>query len=232
VAILTYSYQWSSSTTEPPTGSQIRGDADILTGIQKLWVRYLTTDGADAFFALMASAAGWTLWLQDKDDHTRGARYVQTGPPIDKGGYVELPVTIDVDNAPLLTQLVILGLVSPVDSSATGPAPPSLITLDALKDHLRITSTADDADLQRKLDQAEAQVFGWCSTTPRAQAVVDTWTETTVPPVVVAAILIQAGELYRFRGDDPDAPPRPSAEGDLAVGVRELLRAYHDAGIA
>ena len=79
MAILTYTYQFSTATTEPPTGSQLRLDADVLTGAQKVWVRYLTADGVDAFFALMSSKAGWTISIQDKDDHTRGGRGLVPG---------------------------------------------------------------------------------------------------------------------------------------------------------
>jgi hypothetical protein len=108
----------------------------------------------------------------------------------------------------------------------------TLVTVDQVKARLRITSTADDADLQTLVDQAEAHIVGWCSTTARAKAVADTWVDAaTAPLVVVAAILVQTGELYRFRGDEPDGPPRQAGE-ELGVQVRELLRAYHDAGIA
>jgi hypothetical protein len=107
-----------------------------------------------------------------------------------------------------------------------------LVTLAQVKARLRITSTADDPDVQSLTDQAEAQIVGWCSTTPRAKAVADTWVDAaTAPLVVVAAILVQAGELYRFRGDEPAGPPRTAGE-ELGVQVRELLRAYHDPGIA
>jgi hypothetical protein len=109
----------------------------------------------------------------------------------------------------------------------------TLVTLDQVKRRLRITSTADDLDLEDLATQAEAQILHWCSTTPRSKAIADTWIDTTtVPPVVVAAILVQTAELDRFRGDDPDGVPRPDQEGDLSVTVRELLRAYHDPGIA
>jgi hypothetical protein len=108
----------------------------------------------------------------------------------------------------------------------------TFVTLDQVKARLRITSTADDVDVQAMADQAEAQIVGWCSTTARAKAVVDTWVDaTTVPLVVVAAILVQAGELYRFRGDEVQGPPRETGE-EFGVQVRELLRAYHDPGIA
>ena len=109
----------------------------------------------------------------------------------------------------------------------------AFVTLDQVKARLRITSTAEDTDLQSLADEAEAQIVGWCSTTPRAKAIADTWIdETTVPKVVVAAILVQTAERYRFRGDDTEAVPRPDEPGDLSVTVRELLRAYHDPGIA
>ena len=106
------------------------------------------------------------------------------------------------------------------------------VTLDQVKRRLRVTTTADDVDLQDLADQAEAHILDWCSKTPRSQAIVDSWTPTTVPPVVVAAILVQTAELDRFRGDDTDGPLRGKPDGEeLAVKVRELLRAYHDGGI-
>jgi hypothetical protein len=109
----------------------------------------------------------------------------------------------------------------------------AFVTLDQVKARLRITSTAEDGDLQAIADEAEAQIVGWCSTTPRAKAVADTWTDaTTVPKVVVAAILVQTAERYRFRGDDTDGPIRKPDGEELNVTVRELLRAYHDPGIA
>ena len=108
----------------------------------------------------------------------------------------------------------------------------TFVTLGQVKARLRITSTADDTDLQSLADQAEAKIVAWCSTTARSKAVVDTWTNaTTVPQQVVAAILVQTGELYGFRGDDRDPPKRETGE-ELHVFARELLRAYHDPGIA
>lgn len=108
----------------------------------------------------------------------------------------------------------------------------TFVTLDQVKARLRINWTADDVDVQAIADQAEAHIVGWCSTTVRSKAVADTWVDaSTVPLVVVAAILVQAGELFRFRGDEPAGPPRQDGE-DLTVQVRELLRAYHDPGIA
>lgn len=107
----------------------------------------------------------------------------------------------------------------------------TFVTLDQLKRRLRITSVDEDVDLQELLDQAEAQVLNWCSVTPPSRAIVEAWTPATVPRVVVAAILVQTGELDRYRGDD-DGPPRAPEGESMGVTVRELLRAYHDLAIA
>jgi hypothetical protein len=107
----------------------------------------------------------------------------------------------------------------------------TFVTLDQAKRRLRVTSTTEDVDLQDLIDQAEAHVMEWCSTTARAKTVADAWTSDTVPKVVVAAILVQTAELDRFRGDDTDGPPRQDGE-ELCVTVRELLRPYHDPVVA
>lgn len=107
----------------------------------------------------------------------------------------------------------------------------AFVTLQQVKDHLRLTSSDADADLTLKMAQAEAQVLEWCSKSTRTRTIAEAWDAATVPLVVIAAILIQTGELDRFRGDDSDSPPRTNGE-DLNVNVRELLRAYHDPVIA
>jgi hypothetical protein len=101
----------------------------------------------------------------------------------------------------------------------------TFVTLDQVKAHLRITATVEDVSIQDYADQAEEQIVLWCDTPD------EPWDAITVPRVVVAAILKQTAELYRFRGDDPEAPPRETGE-DLSTPVRELLRAYHTPVIA
>jgi len=106
------------------------------------------------------------------------------------------------------------------------------VTVDQAKRRLRLTSTAEDQDLADIIDQAEAHIVGWCSKTPRSKAIADTWIDAdTVPDQVVLAVLLQTAELYRFRGDDADGPPRVDGE-ELATPVRELLREFHDPVVA
>jgi hypothetical protein len=106
------------------------------------------------------------------------------------------------------------------------------VTLDQAKRRLRLTSTAEDEDLQDIIDQAEARVVSWCSLTPRSKAITDTWLDpSSTPDQVILAVLLQTAELYRFRGDDVDGPPRESGE-ELSTPVRELLRPFHDPVVA
>lgn len=108
----------------------------------------------------------------------------------------------------------------------------AIVTLQQAKDHLRITTTDSDADLTLKLAHAEALVLEYCNTTAWWRALTPAWVDgTTTPPVVVAAILMQLGELDRFRGDDPASPARPPDQAgheDLSTSVRELLRRSRD----
>lgn len=113
---------------------------------------------------------------------------------------------------------------------------PALLTLQIAKDHLRIT-TADgdpgDADLQLKLDQAIAIIVEYCGTTAWWRDVIVTWTEVTLPLAVQAAILLELGELWRFRGDDrADEGPASTDGFDLSPAIRALLTRSRDPVIA
>jgi len=109
-----------------------------------------------------------------------------------------------------------------------------ILTLATAKAHLLITTPAGDpgdVDLTAKLQQAEAIILDYCATTAARQTDVAGWTDaTTTPQVVQAAILLQLGELFRFRGDDQEAQgaPRPMTDDDLAPVVARLLRRWRD----
>lgn len=228
-------YTFSTGVLEPPTGNQLRlNAAHPYTTVTKLWARLLTNDNVDVYYGLMGVDLTSALYVQDTNDHTRVARFQLLTAPVDKVTYVEFAVAWVANSASGFTNNQTVQFVT-TSPDVTPPAPGGqFLTLQQLKDHLRITTPPGDPgdpDLQAKLTQAQAHILGWCSTTPRAKSLADSWTTTTVPPVVVAAILIKAGELDRFRGDDPDAPPRQSGE-ELSVGIRELLRAYHDPVVA
>jgi hypothetical protein len=105
--------------------------------------------------------------------------------------------------------------------------PATLVTLDQLKAHLRLTGTAEDPDLTLKLDAAEYAIREYLSPYPEDAAIVAGWDPTTVPPLVQEMILFQAAEYGRYRGDDETGPDRDLDRGDLhplVVGALRRLR--------
>jgi hypothetical protein len=76
----------------------------------------------------------------------------------------------------------------------------ALVTLTTAKLHLRITTAAldpGDADIQLKLDQAEAVILDYLDTSADPA-----WTTpATAPGWVTASILLLLTDLYENRGD-------------------------------
>jgi hypothetical protein len=76
-----------------------------------------------------------------------------------------------------------------------------LVTLDQAKAHLKIVLPAldpDEAEIQLKLDHAEASILAYLAT-----AADPAWVSPeTVPGPVAASILLQLGDLFENRGDD------------------------------
>lgn len=109
----------------------------------------------------------------------------------------------------------------------------SLITIDQAKAHLRIDtdslspSDAADADLLLKMAQAESIILDYLKVPVTSP---EYWDSTTVPPLVQAAVLLMLGELYRFRGDDVEAPTHTI--GDLSPVITNILRRYRDPALA
>lgn len=121
-----------------------------------------------------------------------------------------------------------------------------LISLEQAKQHLRLPPSAgsppgspltdEDLDLQLKIDAAEALVLDYVAqrrTDTASPAWLDqvvSWDLTTVPPVIAAAVLLQLGELWRFRGDDETGPARP--HGHLSPMITAILHRYRDPALA
>lgn len=111
----------------------------------------------------------------------------------------------------------------------------SLITIAQAKAHLRIDTEsmapadAAEADLILKMAAAEHIILDYLKvpmTSPPLWA-----DETDVPPLVQQAILLQLGELYRFRGDDDGRADREAA-GSLSPVIEGMLRRYRDLALA
>lgn len=114
---------------------------------------------------------------------------------------------------------------------------PELVTVEDLRRQLRLppmaASSDEDADLQMKLYAATGLVLNYIArpTDEAWTAEVAAWTIDSVPRVVQQAILVQATELFRFRGDDADSTPTPN-HGFLSPLVTALLHHYRDMTLA
>jgi hypothetical protein len=105
----------------------------------------------------------------------------------------------------------------------------NLVTLSQAKSHLRVIDDAQDDDILGKLDAAESIVLDYINTTVTWRTTTAAWTEDTVPTFVRAAILLQLGELFKFRGDN-DGPKHEA--GQLSPVVTNLLRRSRDPVLA
>ena len=110
---------------------------------------------------------------------------------------------------------------------------PSIVTLAQAKKHLRLTTFEDDDDVYLKLEQATSMVLDyiWRDDDDWVDTIVG-WTATTAPRSIVAAVLVQFAELYRFRGDDPPDTTPKREHGFLSPQVTAYLHRYRDPGIA
>lgn len=115
----------------------------------------------------------------------------------------------------------------------------SLVSLQQAADHLRLTLTlgssppgsSEENDLTLKLAQAEDIVLDYLKAQPTSTSPAE-WDADTVPPLVTAAILLQLGELWRFRGDDVDGQGPAQTAGGLSPAVTNILCRYRDPALA
>jgi len=97
------------------------------------------------------------------------------------------------------------------------------VTLAQAAAHLRRPDLVvpPDPDLVLKLEQAEAIVLDYIKNDAPDNS-----------KVINAAILLQLGEMWRFRGDDLDDQRVTQTDGDLSPVVTNLLRRHRDPALA
>lgn len=110
------------------------------------------------------------------------------------------------------------------------------ITFDQALAHLRLTivptspPSPDEADLRLKMLQAEEIILDYLKL-PASSPL--PWSDDTdVPPLVQAAMLLQLGELYRFRGDDVSNDGPWHDDGQLSPQITNILRRFRDPALA
>jgi hypothetical protein len=107
------------------------------------------------------------------------------------------------------------------------------VTLEEVKAHLRVTIEDEDADIESKrlaaaqivTDHLHRRDADW-------NAEVDAWTVDTVPLSIKQAVLVQCGDLYWQRGDDPQQAQKQMDRGYLSPAVQALCKRYRDPALA
>lgn len=99
----------------------------------------------------------------------------------------------------------------------------ALVTLERAKDHLRVTSTVEDNEIDRKVEQASAIILDYLGS--RAD---DGWSDGTVdvPGPVETATLLMLTHLYENRGDDM------KADEDAWKAIERVLMRSRDPALA
>src|SRR5262245_2756263 len=101
-----------------------------------------------------------------------------------------------------------------------------LVSLDVAKQHLRITGTDHDADVQQKLTASQDRVIAYLGAAADA-----TWDETTVPTPIAQAILELLARFYEHRGDDLH-PDQTGPDTATWASLERLLSLYRDPTLA
>lgn len=110
----------------------------------------------------------------------------------------------------------------------------ALITIDVAKQHLRVDHTDEDADIERKIEQASAACLNYVKKTigtldPDDPSIVD-WTPETVPMDFAAAVEIMLSKFYDDRA--AGATDNEVAMGYLPKNVTALLHRFRDPALA
>jgi hypothetical protein len=212
-----FQYSFSSQIVEPPPTAQLRFDAATYAAVSKVWIPYTTSDGIDAYRALIAMVATAPLYVQDKNDHTLYVEFAVAAAVLDKGSYVEVPVTyVGTGGAALNNNQAVLAAIVSGDPTAI-PPPDSgavLVTLATAKAYVGITDTSRDATLQTVLNGAHAAIFDYLGEPDPVPT----------DSLIVACVLKQFAEMQRALGDDPESwTTKPQAIGELAQDITSLL---------
>lgn len=216
-----YSYSWSTSTVLPPPNKRAQpSDADV-TLATRLYLDNTTSDNTDIHDVLLTLPVGAAIAFQSAGNGANAVEWTVTAAPTDGASYVDVPVAfvsqrgIAFTNGQAVDGLFFVVAPSPNPS----PNPATLLTLQQAKDHLEQVWAAGDpreVELQAKIDAAEAIILDYLKATDATALVGDA--------VVIAAVKLELGELWRFRGDDVETKlQQRQADGYLSAGITALL---------
>ena len=89
----TATFSYNTTTTEPPTGNQLRLNNTTFTAATRLWVSQTTVDGLDISIGLARILTGHQIYFQDRDNAAAWVKYNVTADGVDDGTYYDFAVS-------------------------------------------------------------------------------------------------------------------------------------------
>jgi len=139
---VSYPYQWSNTTTEPPAVGTIRANSTDPTATVLLWISEQTHDATDVSTILPLLVNGDAIRVKDQTDGASYQWFGVTAPAIQKTGYVEVAVAWNSGGDPIKPnrQIDVL-LVAPAASAS------AYATVDDLAQAVRVQVSAKTSPL-------------------------------------------------------------------------------------
>jgi len=124
-------YRFSTATVAPPASGYVALNNATASAATLMWIHYITNANNDLTVVIKGLQVGSNLYLQDKADSTRFAKYQITATPVDNGTYGAVAVTwlssgtgaAFTNNESIYLAVVAVGQTGPVGPQ--GPAGPT-----------------------------------------------------------------------------------------------------------
>src|SRR5262245_47285531 len=85
-------YRFSTATAAPPASGYVALNNATASSATLIWIHYMTNANNDVTVVIKSLQVGSNLYLQDKADSTRFAKYQITAAPVDNGMYAAVAV--------------------------------------------------------------------------------------------------------------------------------------------
>jgi hypothetical protein len=218
-----WKYRNNTTINDPSRGNVRFNDLD-LTLASSIALAHTSDNGVDIATRLSELLPGDVLEMTSIIDPTKSAQYQLTAAPVVGGpGWSSIGITHTASAGPVFVNAEAVALAI----NANVITVPELVTLATAKAHLHITTPEGDpgdADIQLKLDQAEAIILNYLK--GAHGAAIDWVSPATTPPPVTAGILLMLARLYEQRGDDEEKDEK------LWAAIDRLLTRYRDPALA
>jgi len=212
-------YRFSTGTVPPPASGYVQLNNLTVSAATAIVAHHMTNANNDATIALNAITVGSTVYLQDKNDATRFAKYSVTAAPTDQGTYTNIPVSwvasgtgaALVNNESIFLGIAMMGLTGP-----QGPAGPGVPAGGTTGQQLQKTSATDYATAWVTPPTIPTTLPPSGPAGGDLGAVGSTYPNPTIAPLAVTNAKINDVAWSKVTGAPASFPPSGSATGSLS----------------